>query len=162
MQASHPLAAGSCVSTDALGDQRLVMFPRERASALYDHILEQLGGASRFRSVHHITTIGPGVAADMMGALDDESVAPSPRWCSLEQAPHGLVCLPLVPHLPVALWLVWTGIATRPTRALARFARRIAAEKARGERSTLGASTESASTEDGRSSGGNVAPDHRS
>ena len=100
------------------------MFPRERNADLYDLILEGVGGRARFSSIHHITTIGQSVGADMLGALDDESVTPSPRWSDLRQSPTGFAYRPVVPAVAATLWLVWTGVPTGPTRALAAFADR--------------------------------------
>lgn len=123
MRTSHALAPNADVSLDRLDGQRLVMFPRERATELYDRVIRHVGGASRFSSIHHIKPFGHGVAPDILGALDNDSVAPLPRWRALEHAPQGFVCKPLVPSLSMALWLVWTGPATPPTRALAAFAK---------------------------------------
>ena len=122
VRASHPLAMLPEVALDRLDGQRLIMFPRERAPDLYDLILNGLGGAGHFSSIHHITTIGQSVAADMLGALDDESVTHSPQWASIRQSPEGFVYKPVVPAVAATLWLVWTGDATGPTRALATFA----------------------------------------
>jgi DNA-binding transcriptional LysR family regulator len=124
LRASHPLAMLPEVALDRLDGQRLIMFPRERAADLYDLILDGLGGATRFSSIYHITTIGQSVGADMLGALDDESVTPSPKWSDLRQSPTGFVYKPVVPAVAATLWLVWTGVPTGPTRALATFADR--------------------------------------
>ena len=128
VRATHPLATHPEVALHRLDGQRLVMFPRERAPDLYDLILDGLGGASRFSSIHHITPIGQGVAADMLGALDNESVAPSPQWGAL-RSPQGFVYMPVIPALAASLWLVWTGVATGPTRALAAFANQATAQE---------------------------------
>jgi DNA-binding transcriptional LysR family regulator len=122
LRASHPLALEPEVPLDCLDGQRLIMFPRERAADLYDLVLEGLGGAGRFSAIHHITTIGQGVGAEMLGALDDESVTPSPCWSGLCRSPTGFVYKSVVPAVAASLWLVWTGTATGPTRALATFA----------------------------------------
>jgi DNA-binding transcriptional LysR family regulator len=122
VRASHPLAMLPEVPLDRLDGQRLIMFPRERATDLYDLILDGLGGAARFSAIHHITTIGQSVGADMLGALDDESVTPSPHWSDLRQSPTGVAYKPVIPAVAATLWLVWTGVATGPTRALATFA----------------------------------------
>jgi DNA-binding transcriptional LysR family regulator len=122
LRASHPLAMLPEVALDRLDGQRLIMFPRERAADLYDLIVDGLGGAERFSSIHHITTIGQSVGADMLGALDDESVTPSPKWSDLRQSPTGFVYKPVVPAVAATLWLVWTRVPTGPTSALATFA----------------------------------------
>jgi DNA-binding transcriptional LysR family regulator len=122
LRASHPLARLPEVALDRLEGQRLIMFPRERAADLYDLILDGLGGAARFSSIYHITTIGQSVSADMLGALDDESVTPSPEWCNLPQTPTGFIYKPVVPAVAATLWLVWAGVPTGPTGALAAFA----------------------------------------
>jgi DNA-binding transcriptional LysR family regulator len=122
MKATHPLAMQPLVDVDQLEGQRLVMFPRERASALYDRIVDHLGGTARFRSIHHVTTIGQGVAADMLSALDEQSITASPQWSRLGRSPEGFVWKPLIPAVSASLWLVWTGVPTEPTRALATFA----------------------------------------
>lgn len=124
LRATHPLASLPNVAPDQLRGQRLVMFPRDRASDLYDLFLDGLGGAARFDVIDHIETIGQRVCADMLGALDDESVTPSPRWSGLPVSPQGFVWKPLVPAVPASLWLVWTRTASRTTRALAAFANR--------------------------------------
>jgi DNA-binding transcriptional LysR family regulator len=129
LRADHPLARLPEVPLDRLDGQRLIMFPRQRAPDLYDLILDGVGGAMRFSSIHHITTIGPAAGPDMLGALDDESVTPSPQWSNLRQSPTGFVYKPLVPPVPGSLWLVWTGVATGPTRALATFADRARAKR---------------------------------
>jgi DNA-binding transcriptional LysR family regulator len=122
LRASHPLPRLPEVALDRLEGQRLIMFPRERAADLYDLILDGLGGAARFSSIYHITTIGQSVSADMLGALDDESVTPSPEWCNLPQTPTGFIYKPVVPAVAATLWLVWAGVPTGPTGALAAFA----------------------------------------
>ena len=123
LRASHPLAMLPEVALDRLQGQRLVMFPRERAADLYDLIVDGLGGAERFSSIYHITTIGQSVGADMLGALDHESVTPSPRWSDLQQSPTGFVYKPVVPAVACTLWVVWTGTPTGPTRSLATYAK---------------------------------------
>jgi DNA-binding transcriptional LysR family regulator len=122
LRLSHPLATLPEVALDRIEGQRLIMFPRERAADLYDLILGGLGGAERFSSIYHISTIGQSVGADMLGALDDESVTPSPKWSELRHSPTGFIYKPVVPSVAATLWLVWTGAATGPTRALAAFA----------------------------------------
>lgn len=119
---SHALATLPEVPLERLEGQRLIMFPRDRAKDLYDLILEGVGGSTHFSTIHHITTIGQSVGADMLGALDEESVTPSPKWLDLQRSPKGFMYKPVVPAVAATLWLVWPGVATGPTQTLAAFA----------------------------------------
>lgn len=126
LRESHPLAALDEIGVDRLRGQRLVMFPRTAAAAIYDEVLARLGDRDAFRAIHHVTLLGGGVLSDMLAALDDESVMPAACWRSRHDVPEGVTHRPLAPHLPSTIWLVWEDVPTWPVAALAAFADRAA------------------------------------
>ena len=126
LSAKHPLASLPQISRDDLRGQRLLMFPRDQNPGMYDRLVERLGGAEAFERIDTVTPLRPGVFKDVVEALDDTAIAPSPVWHHDYTGPPGVVFRPLTSGVPVAVWLIWTGPATQPTQALADFAARAA------------------------------------
>ena len=123
---THPLASLPQITRDDLRGQRLLMFPREHDPELYDRLLEHLGGREQFERIDHVTPLRPAVFKDVVEALDETTIAPSPVWHVDYPGPRGVVFRRVTPDLPCSVWLIWTGTATQPTRAFADFAARAA------------------------------------
>ena len=130
MHEEHPLAASPQVTRDDLGGERLSIFAREQCPGMYDRLVEHLGGGDHFARIDQVSPVRPGLFKDVMDGLEPTAVTASPAWRGELEGVPGLVFRPLSPPLELSVWLIWNGLATPPTHALADFAARSSDEPA--------------------------------